>query len=55
MNLEFTVEKIPIPHTALQSCLSDLRKEIVKTGMLSWRVAPLREEAFLNTILGWLP
>jgi hypothetical protein len=23
MNLEFTGEKIPIPHTALQSCLSE--------------------------------
>jgi hypothetical protein len=35
MNLEFTMEKIPIPHTVLQNCLSELRKEIVKAGMLS--------------------
>jgi len=55
MNLEFNVEKIPILHTALQSCLPDLWEVIFKTGMLSWRIAAHPEEAFLNANLGRLP
>lgn len=55
MNLEFTVEKIPILHTTLQSCLPELRKVMFMTGMLSRRIAPNPEEAFLNENLGRLP
>lgn len=54
MKLELTEEETRILRKALQSYISDLREEVVKTEKHDWRVALHREEEVLKAILSRL-
>ncbi len=54
MNLELSETEARILRKTLEGCLSELRKEIVKTEKHEWRVALHREEDALKAILNRL-
>lgn len=51
MNLELTADELRILRKVLQSSLSELREEIVKTEKHEWRVALHHEESALKAVL----